>query len=104
MHRSAVRQVAINFSASGDNTIVTAPASGPINVYGLILTVHAATNIIFKHGATAASGAIELTAVGSSLFLGLYENPWYWTLPGENFIINSSAAVQVSGTCWYTLG
>jgi hypothetical protein len=104
MHRASARVAAIDFSSAGDNTIISAPASGPICIYGILFTVHAATNITLKRGTTAISGPIEFTGAGSSMTLELKEEPWYWTNPGEDFILNSSSAVQVSGTVWYTVG
>lgn len=100
-----VRVAAINFAASGDNIVVPVFASGPISIAGIAFTVHAATNITFKNGSTAQSGAIELTNAGSAMTLPMNDGiSWYWADPGNNFIMNSSNAVQVSGTIWYTNG
>ena len=99
-----VKLAVVNFSSSGDNTVVTAASAGPINIVGIAFTVHAATNITFKNGGTAQSGAIELTGAGSALTLPVSDSPWYYADPGNNFVINSSNAVQVSGTVWYTNG
>lgn len=96
----------INFSSSGDNTVITAPASGPINVVGIAFTVSGATNITFKNGSTAQSGAIVFTGNGSSMTLMLSEwsNAYYYADAGNNFVMNSSAAVTVTGTIWYVNG
>lgn len=95
----------INFAASGDNIVIAAPTVGPINVAGIAFTVSGATNITFKNGASIAqSGAIVFTANGSAMTLPLAPAPWYWATPGNAFIMNSSNAVQVSGTIWYTNG
>jgi hypothetical protein len=94
----------INFSTSGDQIIVALGAF-PINVVGLAFTVGGATNMTFKNGATAQSGAIILTTAGSSMTLPIVEGgSWFYADPGNNFIMNSSGAVQVSGTLWYTNG
>lgn len=104
VRRSATRQGAINFSASGDNIIVTAPANGPINVYGLVFTVTGATNITFKDASTALTGAMVFTGNGSSMTLPLQDEPWFQIQPGDNFIMNSSNAVTVGGALYYTTG
>jgi hypothetical protein len=104
-HRSATRNVALNFSSSGDNTIVSAPTIGPINVYGLFFTVAGATNITFKDSVVGnLSGAVVLTGNGSSLTLPLQDEPYYQIQPGSNLVINNSNAVSVQGSLWYTTG
>lgn len=94
----------INFASSGDNIVIAAIAGRPLNVYGIAFTVAGATNITFKNGATAQSGAIQFTAAGGSMYLTQNDVVWYYADPGNNFIMNSSVAVQVSGTIWYTSG
>ena len=95
---------AINFSTSGDNTVISAPASGGITVTGITFTVAGATNITFKNGTTAQSGAIQFTAAGGALTLMEWDRGYYFADAGNNFVMNSSNAVQVSGTIWYTQG
>jgi hypothetical protein len=104
-HRSATIPAAINFSSSGDNIVISAPAYGPINVYGLFFTVNGATNFYFKDSVVGQlSGTIVLTGNGSSQTLPLQDEPYYFTQPGSNFVINSSNAVTFGGTIWYTNG
>lgn len=77
----------------------------PINVFAMMFTVGGATNITVKDGSTALSGAIVFTGNGSSMTLPLQSSgPWYAVTLGNNFVINSSGAVQVSGTVWYQYG
>ena len=95
---------AINFSSSGDNIIVSHPAAGPIHVYGIIFTVAGATNITFKNGTTAQSGPVVFTGNGSSMTVPVNNYPIFWTDPGNDFVMNSSNAVQVSGSLYYTTG
>lgn len=101
-----LRQEVINFSTSGDHTVITATAgASPITVYGILLTVDGATAITFKDSAgTSFSGALLLTGSGSSLTLPLSASPWFPVGIGNDFIINSSNAVSVQGTVWYALG
>lgn len=97
--------LAINFSTSGDNTIVSGATNTVIKVYGLFYTVGGATNITYKDGAAnALSGAVVLTANGSSQNLQPFGEPYFVTTSGNSFIMNSSVGVQVSGTIYYTLG
>lgn len=103
---SQTKVVVVNFSASGDNTLVAAAAGQLINVVRLFLVVGGATNLTFKDGTggTALSGPIPMTANGSiTLDIPTVSIPWFSTSnPVNNLVLNSSAAVQVSGTLWYT--
>lgn len=101
--RGQVKSAVINFAASGDNTVVAAIAGKLISIVGLSLVVGAATNLTFKDGAAnLLSGAIPMTANGSIVFDEKSDFEWYYTSNVANaFIINSSAAVQVSGTVYY---
>jgi hypothetical protein len=104
-HRSATKSAALNFSLTGDNTVIAAAASGPINVYGMSFTVTAATNITFKDSVAGAfSGAYVLTGNGSSLTFPLQEEPWFQVQPGSGFVINQSGSATIGGMIWYTNG
>lgn len=93
----------IDFSASGNTTIVAGVATQIVKVYRLLLVVAAATNIAFKDGAsTALSGAMALVAAGASITCTAEAVPHFSTAAGNGFVINSSNAVQVSGVVWYT--
>lgn len=94
--------VKIDFSGGGDNTTIASSPSKIVKVYRLMLTVAGATLITFKDGATALSGAIDLIAVGSSITMTDEGEPHFYTTAGNAFVINSSNAVQVSGSIWYT--
>lgn len=97
---AALTSSVLSFSASGDNIAITR-AVGTIKVYRLILVVGAASNLTFKNGAgTSLSGAIPLVA-NEAIVLTFDGEPWYTTTGTNNFIINSSSAVQVSGTIYY---
>ena len=93
-------QTPINFAASGNNTVVAAVAGKGIYVYRMYFTVAGATNITIYNGTTPLTGAIPLATNGSYVldFSGI---PWYTVTAGNAFIINSSAAVQVSGAADY---
>jgi hypothetical protein len=95
----------LNLSSTGDNVVISAPTNGPINVYGIVFTVTGATNITFKDSVVGAlSGAIVLTANGSSVTLPVSEEPWFYTQPGSTFIINQSGSATIGGMIYYTSG
>lgn len=102
IHPASTRRAVINFAGSGDNTVVAGIAGSPVRVYAFVFTVNGATNIIFKDGANVISGAFILTGNGSSMELPLSDEPVYETTLGNAFVMNSSNAVQVSGSLWYT--
>lgn len=105
IHRSQTRSGVVNFNSSGDNTVVTAPSTGPINVYGIVFTVSGATNVTFKDSVVGAlTGAIVLTGNGSSFTLPLQDEPWFQIQPGSAFVMNSSSPVTFGGILWFTLG
>jgi hypothetical protein len=105
VHRSATRSLAINFNSSGDNVVIPASASGPLNIYGLYFTVTGATLLTYKDSiAGALSGGVVLIGNGSSQTLPLQEEPYYQIQPGATFLMNSSNAVTFGGTVWYTTG
>lgn len=94
----------VSFTSTGDNTVISAPASGSICVYGIFFTVNAATNITFKAGSTALSGAVVFSGSGSSMTLQINDEPYFYVPPGSNFIMNQSGTATVSGTVYYTVG
>lgn len=103
VRRASTRSTPLNFSTAGDNVIIAAPAQGPINIYGVSFTVDGPTTVTFKDGLfTLLSGPFRLTGQGSSMTFSINDEPWYFTQPGNGFVINQSQAVQLSGTIWYT--
>jgi hypothetical protein len=94
--------VAVNFSSSGDQTVVSAVGGQTIRVMRMLLVVAGATNITFKDSTpTSFSGAIPMLANGS-ITLDDSGEPWFVTASGKGFVINSSVGVSVQGTIWYT--
>lgn len=95
----------ISFSSSGDNTVVAGVTAQTIRVWKLFVVnsdASTATNITFKDSTpTSLSGAFRLVSGGSTV-LDLDGEPWYVTASGKGFVINSSAAVQLSGTVYFT--
>jgi hypothetical protein len=91
--------VPINTAAGGDIVISPAVVNESTKLYRLLLVAGGATNITFKDGATPLSGPIPFST-NSGLVLDFSGDPWYIGSLNTNFIINSSSAVQVSGTAW----
>jgi hypothetical protein len=91
---------AVNFSASGDNTVIAGTAAQTIRVYGIALTNAAtAITLTFKDGASISlSGALSLSA----MVLDRDGQPHFVTTAGNAFVINLSGTSQVSGTIWFT--
>lgn len=96
----ALEEIEINFSSSGDNIIVSAVPNQAVYVFKYFLVVASATNLIFKDGSTALTGAIDMVANGSIVF-DFDTRPWFSTSIGNAFVINSSNAVQVGGRLYY---
>lgn len=97
-------RTAINFSSSGDNTVIAADSTSVLYVWQFFFVngdASTATNITLKEGSTSISGAYKIAAAGSHT-AACTGTPWAIVPAGSAFIMNSSAAVQVSGTVYYT--
>ena len=93
---------AINFVASGDNTLVAGVAGQIITVYQIFFVVSAAATLTFKDGATALTGAMSFTANGSLTF-AFDTSPWFSTSPGNSFVLTqTTTTAQVSGRIYYS--
>lgn len=101
VHRANLRETPIDFTSTGDNTVVAAVAAQIVRVYRLFLVVSAATDLTFKKGSTALTGAIEMTEAGSIVF-DFEDQPWFTTELGEAFVIGQTGTAQVSGRLYYT--
>ena len=87
----------IDIATSGDHTIITAAAGQRFRVNNLTFVCAAAVDVVLKSGSTALTGAMSFAA--NSGFVSNYgDNPIIGgILGGDNFIVNLSANVQVSG-------
>jgi hypothetical protein len=87
---------AINFSSSGDNTVIAAGTGAQtVKVYRIYFTVAAATTITFKDGSV--TDAAQTLFPGCTFALDFDGEPWFTGAAATAFKINSSSAVQVSG-------
>jgi hypothetical protein len=102
--KDLLNEAAINFTAGGDNTIVTGIPNQQIYVYKYFLVVGAAINLTFWDGpsasGTALTGPIDLAANEAMVFT-FDTRPWYSVSLGNNFVINASNGSQVSGRVYY---
>jgi len=97
-----LQKAEIDFAGSGDTTIITATALVKIHVTSLVLTVGGQTNLTLKTGSTDISGPMDFG--GTNEPRGMTANHGEFALQcgtNEAFVINSSAAVQVSGYVIY---
>lgn len=92
---------AINFSASGDNTIISADTTHRITIHRIWLVCGGATNITFKDNLSTPA-ALPFIA-NSALIFDATGEPWFQTDKNVAFIINSSNAVSVGGIVHYSL-
>ena len=97
---SDLTEISINFSGTGDNTVVSAVAGQHVRVYKIFFVVNAATNLIFKNDGTGLTGSVAMLANGSFV-LDFDERPWFTATSGNAFIINQSGTAQISGRCYY---
>ena len=91
----------IDFSASGLNTIIPGISGKAIYVFRYFVVVRVATDLTYFDGANALTGPVPLAANEAMVFT-LDTRPWYECTSGNDFIINSSSAGQVSGRVYFT--
>lgn len=96
-------EVAVDLSTAGDNIIVAGVAGKTIRVFKLFLVLGGDTLLTFKDGPTEFDGPLTMTTGGAIVF----DEPrpprhWFKTSDGNDFIINLSTPVQLSGRVYYT--
>lgn len=89
----------IDFSISGDVSIIAGVTGKKIYIFRLYFIVGASTSITFKNGTTALTGAMPFPTGGMVLDPTLA--PWHECDTGAAFVMNSTNAVQVSGAIGY---
>lgn len=96
----------IDFSASGDNTVVADPGDGRyIAVDFISFFPTTATTIQLKAGSRNLSGPLPLDAKQTITWENAMSNEHglMKTLQGESLILNNSGAIQVGGMVCYRL-
>lgn len=99
-----VVNIDFNPATIGNNTVITGISGTSLFIRGLAVTVDGAAVLTFKSGSTAL-GTAKLADNGS---FNLAEIPgadgepfWKSKALGDSFIIQSDAAVRITGTCQY---
>ena len=92
----------INTALADDNVIIPGAKGLIIRVYKFFFVLGAtATNLTFQDGDIPRSGPLPLLA-NATVTLDFDTKPWYTMSPGNSWVFNSSSAVQISGTAYYT--
>jgi hypothetical protein len=92
----------IDINSSGDNTIITATANQQIHIHCIVFTVAGEVNIVYKKGSTAFTGAMDFGGTDEPRGIVASHHLCPIELPNnQDFVINLSAAVQVSGYLCY---
>lgn len=95
-------QIGVNQTVSGDLTIIPAVAGKTIRVYRVFLMSSVSGNLTPKDGAAAFCGPLPFSANGG-IIMDFDGEPWFTCSPGNAFVINVSAAGQLSGRIGYTV-
>jgi hypothetical protein len=91
----------IDIATSGDNTILSAISGEKVYIHGMWLWANDTVTITFKEAAgTKLAGAMALVAQDCPCW-DIGDIPWFVTTVSTPFIINLSAAVQLSGIVYY---
>lgn len=95
------RQQAIVDHSGLTNIIVVGVPGQTIVVYGLIVVFDGDSMTTIRSGATPRTGPMSMLASGS-IVLDDERHPWFICDDGDDFIIQLSPGVQISGRCYYT--
>jgi hypothetical protein len=99
---ASLSSVSINAAANGNNTLIAAVGGQTIRVFKMFMVAAANVDVILRDGAaTDLTGVMSLSKYGS-VTLDLDGEPWFITAAGNAFVINLSAATQMSGRIYYT--
>ena len=97
-----VETAKIDINSSGDNTIVSATAGKQIHVHCIVFTVGGEVDIVYKEGTTAFTGSMDFGGTDEPRGIVASHHMCPIVLPNnQDFVINLSADVQVSGYLCY---
>lgn len=95
----------LSFASSGDNVIIAAVAAQYVRIYGIFFTCAGAVNIkLGEGGPTYWTGAMTFSTGGGLVLMPQGEPLFITSAVNKSFLINLSAAIQVSGVLWYQQG
>lgn len=105
MNGNKLYKADIDFSTSGDHTVIAAPSNGYIAIEHINFIPTSAVTVQFKDGSTNYGGAYPLDAKQPVTLENTINNEdGLMQMSSESaFIINTSAAVQVSGFVLYRI-
>lgn len=90
----------IDFSTSGDHTIASPSAGKFVAVHRIVLTIGGVTVLTMKSDTNVLDGTLTIGGLGG-IVLDWGPKPWWYGNADEDFIINSSNAVSVTGKIEY---
>jgi hypothetical protein len=100
--RGSLQRSVMNFSGSGDNTVIAAVASQIIRVYRLLLVITTGTAVSFKDGASSVLAGPMPIGSNGAIVLDFSGDPWFVTTAGNAFIINEGTGSASGGAIWFT--
>lgn len=105
LYENQLLKADINIATSGDNTVIAAPSAGYIAIDHINFVTTSAVNIQLKQGSTNYGGAYPFDTKQTFTIENAIQNPQgiITLLPGEAFVMNLSASVQVSGFIRYRI-
>lgn len=93
----------ISIASSGDNSIIAAVSAQYVRIYAIMFTCASQVAVkLGESGPTYYTGAMTFGSGGGILLTQQGEPHFMSTAVNKSFLINLSAAIQVSGTVWYT--
>lgn len=96
-------EIALNFAASGDNSIVGGTAAQIIRVWAFWLKVNGAAGVDLKFRSAANDLHPALPFLHREGWVMPYQTrPWFTCTVAEALQMNLSAAIQISGRLYYT--
>ena len=93
----------INYSTSGDKTVIAAVAGKRIVVTGALVVCGAAVTLVFKSGSTAITGPMAFAAGGGFGRDARPDGYLFRTDAGQALVLNLSADAAVGGCLTYYL-
>ena len=92
------QRAVVNFTGSGDNTVITGVAGQRIYVFGFDISLSASTTFTIKSGSTALTEPMTLNAYSH----GVGSAPAFFvTNAGDNLVINLGTSATAAGIIWY---
>ena len=98
---SALTDVAVNFSSTGDNVIVSSTSNTTIKVYRVLILCNSGATVTLKNGTgTSLTGPMTCLTGGSFLFDSA-SIPYFVTTANNGFIVNQTGSAQLTGFVQY---